>query len=716
MLILERIIWAHRYFVLVGNHSPHVDFGKRATDVSVVFTDYSNSTPALTETVEPFRVSPDAARTTVIDIKPWIAREQDEELRLHSLRADEHILLASQMQRSDIAHNLLQEADSLARIAALLRLRADYVAKPPILRLPPEVFLIIASLVADAERPSAARPNQRLYSLFAVDPEYIYDSNTFHNLDEDGSLRPATIGWVKLAHVCRCWRRLCSDAPELWARGIGCLPRMLLEAMQRAGDHVPYDICVRTKLSDLEKDCVIDMLASRGRSLDWVVKDPSQIIFSNTFLSGRNFPALTYLRVKIPYQPSTDVVPEIASFSAPNVTTLDFAHFMIPFVAPLLTTLRLYYVQITPHMLLDILHTSPMLRRIEVSLSYGTMWEDGFEARTTCALPHLEALDMTARNLPGAALANFLRAMVLPSKASIELACAWQGADDMSELWEVAKSSFWRDAQLWGIDRDIMSVRFRMSEHSHNMPNATRGGRPHWRGSLDFTWQRRETTIETLMLQVIARPSLVGAFNSLQSVELLTLRLGLEEWRTILGQLLSVTTMSLQSGQSEEDRAGCDAFLQALAPSVPDSVNSEPLPKLLRLQFSSSCQVSIANVVAVIKRRSTYARRFPNSESSMPQYPSLRLGILDLRWKASSTLGISEMQDAMACINVVTWLDGWMGGPQSTLIRVDQMDVRLGPRFTYNHADGSRLQAYCISGPNWPCHCAVCKTFIISNL
>lgn len=620
------------------------------------------------------------------------------------------MLLAPREQRLLSARDLLQEAEVLVRIATLLHLRADYFAKAPILRIPPEIFLMIASFVVDAERPSAARFTQRRHSLFAVDPEYVHDSSTFSTLDEDGSLRPATIGWVKLAHVCTEWRRLCLNAPELWARGIGCLPNMLLEAIQRAGDHVPYDIRVRSNLSELDRDCLSGILASRGRSLDWVVKDPAQDSFVSSILSGRDLPTLTYIRVKTSYHASADAVPAHASFSAPKLTKIDFAFFLVPFVAPSLTYLQLYYVQMSPRMLLDMLHSSPLLKRADISLSWGTKWEDNFEVHTDCPLPNLEALQLSARNLPGALIARALRALVIPSKTIVELACTWHSADDISELWEIARSSFWRESQPWHLILNTTSMRLRMADHVQCAPNATCGGRLQ-RGHLDFTWQRGPT-VEVLLLQAIARPGLTTAFKDVQSIDLYMLRLSPQDWRTVLGQFSSVATMSLESGRDED--VGCDAFFDALAPAATDMITSEPLPKLMRLRISSSCKVSLADVVEVIKRRSTYTQRFPAS-SVMQRFPTLRLGVLDLRWKASPTLGIPEMQDALSFVNAVTWLDGWMGGPQSASIVVDSTDVRRSTRFSYSVIDGSRTQAFCVSSFNRVCHCAVCRTFAIAS-
>ena len=50
--------------------------------------------------------------------------------RLDFVHIDEKTLLAPHEQRSDISRDLLEEAESLIRIAALLRLRAEYVTQP----------------------------------------------------------------------------------------------------------------------------------------------------------------------------------------------------------------------------------------------------------------------------------------------------------------------------------------------------------------------------------------------------------------------------------------------------------------------------------------------------------------------------------------------------------------------------------------------------------
>lgn len=440
------------------------------------------------------------------------------------------------------------------------------------------------------------------------------------------------------------------------------------------------------------------------------MKDPAQDSFSSRLLSGREFPTLTSLRVRVPYSTSTDVVPRHTSFLAPQVTSIDFAFILVPFVAPHLLSLQLYYVQLSPSMLLNIFKQSSMLRRVDISLSWGTKWEDNFETNVVCPLLHLETLQMMARDLPGALIARILHALVIPPKALVEFSCAWQDANDVWEIWEIAKSSFWRDARPWGLALGPSSMKLRMTDHLRDSPSATYGRKSLQRGYLDFHW-RRAQPFEALLVQTIARPSLITAFKDLESVDFGSFQFSLEEWRTILGRLSSVGTISLDSGH--EDAIGCGAFFQAMTPAVPDALDSEPLPKLLRLRISSSCNASLAEIVQVIQRRSTYAQRFPNS--SMRRYPTLRLGVLDLRWMASPTLSVKEIQDAMACINTVNWLDGWMGGPQSASIIVDQLDLRRGYRYAYSLADGARLGAFCIASLNRACGCVVCRTFSTSS-
>ncbi|VDC07170.1 unnamed protein product [Peniophora sp. CBMAI 1063] len=694
LFTIEWIFWVIREVLAVEGGSGRATNVK--TDIPVADSDQ----------LHPTETTPDDTQTIVT---PWVAREQQEEHRWAHLRADTSLLLLSQEQRSINAAEIYQEADALARIANLLRQRADYVAQPAVLRLPPEVFLIIASFVADAEPPSAARFTQRRHSLFAVDNDYIHTGETFNALDDDGSLRPATIGWVKLAHVCRNWRYLCSNAPELWARGIGCLPSMLLEAMQRAGDHVPYDICVRTTLSELEVDTLSAMLTSRGRSLDWVLKDPTQSGVASGLLSGRDLPALTYLRVKTPYRTSFDVVPVYAPFTAPRLAEIDMAFILVPFIAPALTSLQLYYVQMPPSMLLDVFRRSPLLRIIDVSMSWGTHWKDADfpDISEKSSLPHLETLQLSARNIPGTLIARLLRSLTTTSKVEVELACACEDTDDISELWETVRKTFWQEAQPWHLIMNPASVKLRMAEHIQCSRTAACGGRLQ-RGHLDFGWQRRLPT-ETLLRQAFTKPSLSPMFKDLLSVDVWVLSLPSEEWRAILTQLSSVRSVSVDAGR--EDDIDCTAFFQALAP---DAAGSEPLPRLTRLTISTWCKTTLADVVSIIKRRSTYAERF-GPTSVMQKFLELRLGVLDLRWKASPTLTAQEVQDAITYINAVVWHDGWIGGPQSTSLRADNDDLRRGKRFVYNSADGSRVAAFCQACFGRACQCGICQMLSVDG-
>lgn len=105
----------------------------------------------------------------------------------------------------------------------------------PILHLPPELFLDIASILVREWPPQTPRSHTPLWKL--ARPGSAMTSVR---------LSSGSLGWMNITHVCRHWRELCIDTQMLWTRWIGRLPSALPEILSRAGDgtalHVDIDI------------------------------------------------------------------------------------------------------------------------------------------------------------------------------------------------------------------------------------------------------------------------------------------------------------------------------------------------------------------------------------------------------------------------------------------------------------------------------------------
>ncbi|KZV64900.1 hypothetical protein PENSPDRAFT_656207 [Peniophora sp. CONT] len=119
---------------------------------------------------------------------------------------------------------------------------SEQVDQPaPILNLPPELFLNIASILVREWPPHTPR--------WMVD---IIDEDFRHV-----PLSPGTLGWMNVSYVCRQWRELCISAQSLWTYWIGRLPQAIPVIASRAGNntsfHVDVDfteICDYTHTSD----------------------------------------------------------------------------------------------------------------------------------------------------------------------------------------------------------------------------------------------------------------------------------------------------------------------------------------------------------------------------------------------------------------------------------------------------------------------------------
>ncbi|VDB85079.1 unnamed protein product [Peniophora sp. CBMAI 1063] len=112
------------------------------------------------------------------------------------------------------------------------------IRSPFIFSLPPELLGEIVAAVAATEVPRTPLADDETSTLAQNDlrrPRAIWTS-----ISQGG-----TLGWLRLTHVCRGWRRIiCEGMPLLWAQHIGCFRNAdAVETMlRRAGDGVPLSV------------------------------------------------------------------------------------------------------------------------------------------------------------------------------------------------------------------------------------------------------------------------------------------------------------------------------------------------------------------------------------------------------------------------------------------------------------------------------------------
>ncbi|KZV60215.1 hypothetical protein PENSPDRAFT_659714 [Peniophora sp. CONT] len=108
--------------------------------------------------------------------------------------------------------------------------------RPSILQLPPELLSLVVIFAAESEPPrSPVSSEDRENAQMPLDSRAFWDP-----IVQGGSL-----GWIRLCHVCRLWRRhICEGMPLLWAQVVGCfrLCGAFEEMLRRAGASIPLSV------------------------------------------------------------------------------------------------------------------------------------------------------------------------------------------------------------------------------------------------------------------------------------------------------------------------------------------------------------------------------------------------------------------------------------------------------------------------------------------
>ncbi|KZV64736.1 hypothetical protein PENSPDRAFT_757041 [Peniophora sp. CONT] len=356
--------------------------------------------------------------------------QQGESGELHYIaQVEEHLerhllerttLLNIREHRPRLAVQLIQDADALARLSALAsRFRTAANSAQPISLLPPELFDLIVSYVAESEPPFP--PMGKVF-------DHDWDEPGPMDPTDAGRARPATLGWLHLTHVCKIWRDRIINHSALWAQSIGLLPDAIPEFLRRAGSVRALDLTVRgTPLNKWHTPSLTSLVPNRLRSIAWTLSsgtdrargfEPMQ-----KMLTGRDFPALETLHLSC--------LPDYISSQRPSeplhataLKRIDMTGLFFAFTAPNLVHFR---VEDPPELLftvptmLDIFASCPLLETFGIHTSYDMRDVDLIsQRREPIVLRNLETLAIHAP-LSGQKFVEILYNIHLPPHVSLNL-------------------------------------------------------------------------------------------------------------------------------------------------------------------------------------------------------------------------------------------------------------------------------------------------------
>ncbi|KZV66776.1 hypothetical protein PENSPDRAFT_755458 [Peniophora sp. CONT] len=204
----------------------------------------------------------------------------------------------------------------------------------PISSLPMEVFLMIATVVSLSEPPHG--PSRAI----------VPGSNPPQTI-----LVNASLGWVRLLHVCTVWRTTLSKVFGLWAQHVGTLPKAFADFLLRSGTTMPLtislDFCCWSRLP-LLPTFVEKTPFRRVRSMTWKFRSANDAAWllkalgSKPFEKYTLFPILEYIEICVTAPQSALRDSDISPIHAPLLRTLKLDRVpCVPFVASRLTCLTL---------------------------------------------------------------------------------------------------------------------------------------------------------------------------------------------------------------------------------------------------------------------------------------------------------------------------------------------------------------------------------------
>ncbi|VDB87397.1 unnamed protein product [Peniophora sp. CBMAI 1063] len=328
---------------------------------------------------------------------------------------------------------LVEEIDRTEEILELLlsdvRSRRNATASA-LTSLPPEIMSLIFEASAQVDAPSPPIDVEEMEAhLESLCLDVVGEGHRVWN----DAVQPGSLGWVRLAHVCRNWRNIICGMSGLWSSILGRLPLGEEVILQRARGHCPVDISCVYSAFHPDESPIFDMvasppdhlsypLASQIRSLQ-LVDIYETIDWDAEWMPTAAWPNLEMLEISCsPYATSRSECLSANPIRAPKLRTILFQKCFMPWESASLNRLNITgtdHTTLPSQTLYDLLERSAgTLRYLElIDVTMTSILEDGLHAKDII-LPHLQEL---CQQTDGGHCNSLLDHLKVPATTSLTL-------------------------------------------------------------------------------------------------------------------------------------------------------------------------------------------------------------------------------------------------------------------------------------------------------
>ncbi|TFY75828.1 hypothetical protein EWM64_g8185, partial [Hericium alpestre] len=323
-----------------------------------------------------------------------------------------------------------QEFDALQAASNIIKARRN--ALSPATRLHPEILAHIFSFLAAEEIPQ----------------------NSTHRITVrrgvqvlGGSSRgEVTLGWMRVTHVCRLWRKIALDHPSLWGIDVDSLRPCTTERLRRS-KQAPLVVRYHNPVNNLlaaEQDILMSLLAETPRTSELALTCPQQYAWdSMAHLLVVRAPLLETFSYSTPQRRmgQSCILPwNLFAGDAPRLREISLTDARLPLESSLyehLTHLSLSTSEYGPapmaaftrDELLSVLARMPELEKLELTWTIPSAMDMAalLPADAAVALPKLKKLKLAAQPTDCLKLVEYL---TIPTTTAIHLNCHERGNPD----------------------------------------------------------------------------------------------------------------------------------------------------------------------------------------------------------------------------------------------------------------------------------------------
>ncbi|VDC03619.1 unnamed protein product [Peniophora sp. CBMAI 1063] len=228
---------------------------------------------------------------------------------------------------------------------AITQLKRVQNAQRPLVRLPPEVLVMITEILTD-EWPAFGPAHHRIVDSDSDSEEE--ERITARN--DTSSDKRQYLGWILFGHVCSSLRNTLLGRPVFWAKVVSKNLRARETILQRCGE-TPLHLIANTGYNATRYQSELDFISKhmpRAHTIDVELIASSAVnnVFSPAILAQRAMPHLVKLRVRSRSDETSILIArdtlDLPAFEAPHLRDLSFENVMVPF-----PTSNLVHLQIT---------------------------------------------------------------------------------------------------------------------------------------------------------------------------------------------------------------------------------------------------------------------------------------------------------------------------------------------------------------------------------